>query len=296
MNFNSNRIERLISLSKLQSYDPYERFKWPDELPADRLFCNEDLLTTYDTEIHDKLTYRQKCELSKWEAVNFFSLNVYGIKAVLEFVSRCIYEERYKDISEYLHIFIAEENAHMWFFAAFCNKYAGIIYPTPALATAETAPPLELDLYMFASTLIFEEFVDFYNHKVGANREVAEIVREINRQHHIDESRHVAFGREIVSHLFEQIMTQDPCDETRQRISGNIKKMFLHFVSLMYNPRAYTDANVASGAGFSSPIAMRNWLRTCEERKRMHSVWFHRTAEYFQRIGVIGDTSFLTSQ
>ena len=80
--------------------------------------------------------------LSKWEAVNFFSLNVHGIKGVLGFVSRCIYEPRYADVSEYLHVFMGEENFHMWYFAKACLDYAGKIYPAIQLQGPEqrTAP------------------------------------------------------------------------------------------------------------------------------------------------------------
>src|ERR1700689_394483 len=113
MKINPDRIARLVTLSKANSYNPYERFAWPDEVPLDRLWCDEDLLTTYGTELHNRLSPEQRIALSKWEAINFFSLNVHGIKGVLEFICQSIYAARYDGISEYLHIFIAEENAHM---------------------------------------------------------------------------------------------------------------------------------------------------------------------------------------
>src|SRR5579859_7056818 len=106
-----DRLQRLVTLSKEHSYSVYDRFSWPDTLPADRLWCDEDLLTTFGTPLHDTLSPAQKIALSKWEAINFYSLNVHGIKVALEFVCQCIHEQRYDDISEYLHIFIAEENA-----------------------------------------------------------------------------------------------------------------------------------------------------------------------------------------
>jgi hypothetical protein len=288
-----DRLQRLVTLSKQHAYNAYERFSWPDILPQDQLWCDEDLLTTYGTPLHDSLSPAQKAALSKWEAVNFYSLNVHGIKTALEFVCRCIHEERYDDISEFLHIFIAEENAHMWFFAAFCRRYAGKIYPATAFAVRAGEVGREHDLYMFASTLVFEEFVDFYNHKVGINPAVPEIVRQINHQHHVDESRHVSFGREVVKTLYADIVGADPSAETRDRISATCKSMIRYFISLMYNPQAYSDAGIVEASGFASASALRNWLRNNADRKPHHGIWFRRTADFFRRAGLIDDVSFV---
>jgi len=293
MQIDTQRIDRLIALSKEHSYNYRERFDWPKDVHLDCLWCNEDLLTTYGTDIHDRLSITEKIALSKWEAVNFFSLNVHGIKGVLEFVCQCIYEQRYNDISDYLHIFIAEENAHMWFFASFCKRYARKIYPSTAFATGATEDLLERDLYMFASTLIFEEFVDFYNHKVGTNTGVADIVREINHQHHLDESRHVSFGREVVKELYTEIVNDDISDAKRERISLTIKSMIRYFISLMYNPQTYVDAGIVEAAGFTSGSALRNSLRNNPSRGTYHGVWFRRTADFFKRTGLIDDVTFV---
>ena len=294
MMISPDRLERLVTLSKERSYNPYERFSWPDEIPLDRLWCDEELLTTYGTELHDRLSSVQKIALSKWEATNFFSLNVHGIKGVLEFVSRSIYESRYLGISDYLHIFMAEENAHMWFFAAFCRRYAGKIYSAPAFPAGAVENPVERDLYMFASTLVFEEFVDFYNHKVGGNPAVPEIVRDINHQHHLDESRHVSFGREVVRGLHAEIMSGNPPPATQERIAATCKSIIRYFISLMYNPQVYADAGIVAAGGFASASALRNWLRQCPGRKQHHAIWFRRTADFFRRAGIIDDASFVS--
>jgi hypothetical protein len=292
-NIDKPLIDRLIHLSKVNSYNYYDRFNWPDTLEPTQLWCDEDLLTTYGTEMHNLLTDQQRFELSKWEAVNFFSLNVHGIKGALAFVSQSIYETRYEDISEYLHIFLAEENAHMWFFANFCLRYAGKIYRHFELKTDPVQNKLERDLYMFASTLIFEEFVDFYNHKVGKNEQVPQIVKEINMQHHIDESRHVAFGRDVVKKLFDEIVEEDETGAVRTRVSETIKKIFMYFVGLMYNPQAYSDAGIVAYAGFPNAAALRNHLRNSPARKEFHYLWFKRATEFFIKCGAIDDNAFL---
>jgi hypothetical protein len=129
-------LERLLCLSLRNHYDVYSRFEWPAAIERDRLWCDEDLLTTYGTAVHNKLNEASLVSLSHWECINFFSLNVHGIKDALAFVMKAFYEPRYLDISEYLHVFVAEENAHMWFFAKFCLEYAGKIYPVTKISAS----------------------------------------------------------------------------------------------------------------------------------------------------------------
>src|SRR5579871_4775032 len=211
-------IKRLTELSRRGYYDPYQRFYWPEQIDKECLWCDEDLLTTYGTELHSSLSQQTLAALSQSEAINFYSLNVHGIKGALEFIMRCIYDARYRDISEYLHLFITEENTHMWFFAKFCIDYYGKIYPAATMPESRVSNPIEKDLYMFASTLIFEEYVDFYNHKVGRNIQVPAIVREINHQHHVDESRHVSFGREVVKSIYGELAAADDSGDVTTRV------------------------------------------------------------------------------
>ena len=282
MDIDYARIGRLMTLSKGRTHDPYERFTWPERIPEDQPWCSEDLLTTYGTPYQDQLDPGQRVRLSKWEAVNFFSLNVHGIKGVLGFVSRCIYEPRYADVSEYLHVFMGEENFHMWYFAKACLDYAGKIYPAIQLQGPEQTDSPELeDLYMFASTLIFEEFVDYYNHKVGTTEGITDILKQVNYEHHVDESRHVSFGREMVPRLYRLALERsaDP-EATRADVDRMVTSMFRYFISLMYNPAVYDDADVHGPLGFRNGHAMRNALRAHPARKAVHEQWFKRSAAF----------------
>ncbi|MCY0388969.1 diiron oxygenase [Robbsia sp. Bb-Pol-6] len=291
MEIDQGRISRLMHLSKGQSHDPYERFAWPPRIADDQPWCSDDLLTTYGTEYQDQLSPQQARSLSKWEAVNFFSLNVHGIKGVLAFASSCIYEKKYQDISEYLHIFIGEENFHMWYFAKACLDYAGKIYPSTHLPGSGNTDDENLrDLYMFVSTLIFEEFVDYYNHKVGTSDGIIDILKQVNYQHHLDESRHVSFGREVVPRLYADAiaLSSDP-EETKADVSRTVVKMFRYFISLMYNPLVYEDSAVVRPLGFASGNALRNALRSHPARKKMHALWFKRSANFFVKSGLVAE-------
>lgn len=128
--------------------------------------------------------------------MNFFSLNVHGIRELLSEVVLRIHTKTYADASEFLHHFIGEENEHMWFFGTFCLKYGGKVYPPVpqvGMNRIEGVGDAASELVIFARILIFEELVDHFNALMATDQALPDIAREINRVHHQDESRHVAF-------------------------------------------------------------------------------------------------------
>jgi P-aminobenzoate N-oxygenase AurF len=290
-------FERLTDLSRKNQYDVRARFTWPAAIEGSGLWCNESLLTSFGTEVHEPLGAEGRAALSKWEAINFFSLNVHGIKDAMAFLCQKIYDPEYRKHSEYMHFFIQEENDHLWFFSKFCLDYAGKIYPSRWPAAENEFSKIERELLMFCSILIFEEFVDFYNKKVGADPSVDPILRAINHQHHLDESRHVAFGRHVVAELLERVLAAAASDrQAKGEVLGRkVRAMFEYFIGIMYNPSAYADAGVARAAGFPTAIQLRNHLRHAAGRKAQHELWFGRTARFFGRLGLIEDPAFLTA-
>lgn len=142
--------------------------------------------------------------------------------------------------------------------------------------------------------MIFEEYVDFYNYKVSKNTSVPAIVREINHQHHLDESRHISFGREIVKSLYAEVLAADPGEATALRVRRMTGKIFVYFIGQMYNPRVYDDAGVVAQAGVPSPAALRNQLRNDPARQAFHHQWFKRTAEFFVKQGILADMGCLS--
>ena len=92
-----------------------------------------ELMSVYGTPYMDELSESQFVQLSKWECVNFFSINVHGIRGLLQAVIQCVHMPGFEASSEYFHHFIGEENEHMWFFAQFCLRYGEKIYQNKGL-------------------------------------------------------------------------------------------------------------------------------------------------------------------
>ena len=118
-------LGRLEAMAESDYYNPYAIFDWPESIPQDQPWMSENLVTAAGTEYWDSFTREQQLALTRCEAVNFFSLNVHGIRELLGEVVMRIHSKPYAGASEFLHHFIGEENEHMWFFAQFCLRYGG---------------------------------------------------------------------------------------------------------------------------------------------------------------------------
>ena len=159
---------KLSVISRKNSYDPYELFEWPDSLPGTDYWMAPELMTCYGTPVWDEFTEQQRLTLSQWEAVNFFSLNVHLIRELIGEVADRIYETRFPGLSDFFHDFISEENKHMWFFATFCLRYGGKVYPSGKMFSAASADEDVLrDLMVFGRILIAEELCDAFNMKMA---------------------------------------------------------------------------------------------------------------------------------
>ncbi|WP_017596045.1 diiron oxygenase [Nocardiopsis potens] len=275
-------LDRLNEKSIEDYYNPYRVFEWPDELPAEMWWMTPELTTTYGTPIADELPAERLHALSRHESVNFYSLNVHGIRELLIEVTKRIHTADFRTPSEFFHHFIGEENEHMWFFAEFCLRYGGKIYTQPR-GGAETIPPNNAEsLLVFCRILIFEELVDHFNSKMALDRNLHETIRQVNRIHHQDESRHIAFGRELVSVLFEDFRKTATEEEITQ-VSDYLKRYMSFSFESLYSPQVYRDA------GIENPLEFRRRLLNDPRRKEFEQQVFRKTFSFLTKTGLLGD-------
>jgi len=271
---------RLSKTSREHRYDVYELFDWPATLPADAYWMSPELTTCYGTELWAELDERTQVTLSQYEAVNFFSLNIHLIRDLIGDVADRIYESRYPGLSEFFHDFIHEENEHMWFFAKFCELYGGKVYPVKKLTPAATGSTAIQDLIIFGRILIAEELCDVFNARMADDARLPPIARQINAVHHDDESRHIAFGRQMMRALHEEATAC--CAAEELRAAG---EYLAHYVSVcllsFYNPAVYRDA------GLSDPMSVRPRLLADPGRRAAHRQTMERTVAFLDRTGLL---------
>lgn len=278
----AEKVRNLSEKSVKDFYNPFTHFRWPAAVPADKPWMPVELLSVYGTPIYAELTDAQRIALTKWESINFYSLIVHGIRDVLDGVVDRIHTPEFAPVSNYLHHFIDEENGHMWFFAKFCLDYGGKIYPERAFSQREQPPRAIGNFLVFAQTAIFEEIVDYYNVKIGQDQSLDPIIQDINTMHHKDESRHVAFGREIVRELYRTVLAEHGKDGADQ-VDTLIRRYLSHCLDLFYQASVYRDA------GLADPFRLRNQLRHAPERVPYHRKALARTVRFLTAEGILKD-------
>lgn len=238
-----------LSASSRRSYqNPYEAISWPETVDRAQWFTSPELISIFGTPLWDGLDETQRRELSFWEAVNFYSLNIHGEKALIEGLASRLYGPGLEEVCEYLHHFLDEENKHSVWFGTFCRRYAGRIYPDRKVGFPQEYAEGEEDLLFFAKVAIFEEIVDRYNVAMGRDERLVPVARQINANHHAEETRHLVFGRRIVEHLWQRHSPGWPA-ATVAGVRGYLANYLEATWREYYNPDVYRDA------GFTDPYA-----------------------------------------
>lgn len=132
----------------------------------------------------------------------------------------------------------------MQYFGAFCTRYAGKVYPDKKMAFAREFEPGEEDFLFFLKVMIFEEIADAHNQRMALDARLEGVVREINRLHHVDESRHLVFGRELVGELFDR-GRRTWSQQVTDALPGYVEAYLASTWKEYFNPEAYRDAGLA---------------------------------------------------
>ncbi|MGW0737706.1 diiron oxygenase [Streptomyces sp. NPDC002851] len=274
-------LKRLNHKSVEDYYNPYRMFDWPDSLPENQWWMTPELTTTYGTDVAAELDEEQLYRLSRWESANFYSLNVDGIRELIVEVTRRIHTRGFEIPSEFFHHFIGEENEHMWFFAEFCLRY-GKIYRQVEPAGQDSAWPEAESFLVFLRILLFEELVDHFNSTMAADERLHETIRAVNRIHHQDESRHIAFGRELVSLLFEDLKSKASKEQLLD-IQRYVKRYLNYSFETLFNPQVYRDA------GIPEPHAVRRRLLASPRREEFQQQVFRKPLNFLTKSGILED-------
>ncbi len=270
-------FEKLSRRSQRIRYDVYSYFQWPASFPLDSFWLCPELLTVHGTPHFDALAPSTLARLSQCEAVNLFSVFTRGESDLLQTVlANCIRDD-FRDCFEYLTHFVDEENKHMWFFAEFCRRYHGGMYPIRVLKTTSTLPDDMERFLAFARILIFEEMGDYINVRVARDERVPALIREIHHRHHDDEVGHIAAGWSIAEHLLERMTrTREPTD--LRQLQGYMESYMSWSLQNLYNPLAYAEV------GLPDPYGLRTQLLEHPGRTVAHQAILKRARSRTHRL------------
>jgi P-aminobenzoate N-oxygenase AurF len=275
-------VESLAEKSRKAFYDPYTSLTFPDSVGiGEEWFTAPEFISMHGTESYDALNEQQQKTLSFYEAVNFFSLNIHGERMLLEGLAHRLYDAELRDVAKYLHHFLDEENKHMIYFATFCLRYAGKIYPDRKVIFPREYAPGEEHFLFFGRVMIFEEVVDYFNRHMGRDERLATVAREINRLHHADESRHLVFGRRIVKELFDHFRpawSEATLEGVRTYLGDYFRVVWREY----YNRDVYRDAGLEDSDGLA-----RRLFEKDESRRAFRQRVAKSSVDYLLKIGVL---------
>ena len=280
----SELTTRLCRISEAHFIDPFSRLEWPESLERDQWFMSPELLSLHGTRHFDALDEGQRQNLSFFELINFFSINIHGERMLIEGLAKRLYRKNTETVSPYLHHFLDEENKHMFYFGRFCNRYAGKIYDEKKLSLEREYADGEEEFLFFARVMLFEEMVDVYNRRMAKDQQLVAIAREINWLHHFEEARHLVFGRRIVEELYES-HAGSWRGEIRERVGDEL----LHFLDAtwkeFFNPEVYKDAGLPDAYGLRRDLLADDAV---EERRKALS---ERCARTLYKVGLLTQES-----
>ena len=241
---------RLSQASVKKAWDVYSIFDWPEDLdPSEHWYMSPEMISIYGTEVYGDLNETEQKRLSFYELVNLFSFVLLGERLVNEGMTHRMYRKATVGaITQYLHHFVDEENKHMVMFAKFCNDYAKGVYPEKKMVLPREYAEGEEDIAFYCCVLIVEEIGDVYNLKMMSDDRIHPLVAHINKVHHIDEARHLSFGRQYVSELFADYSSRWSKEELvtfQTWLSDYLASAWRDF----YNPSVYRDAGLENAYG-----------------------------------------------
>jgi hypothetical protein len=274
-------ISKLVSLSNSDKHNVFNDIIWPDKLEDNQYWICQNLISLYNTPLYAQVTEVDLFRISKEECINFFSLNVHGIRDLLLDVIEYIHKPKFEVVSEFLHHFIDEENEHMYFFAKFCQKYGRKIYDDrfvkyPISKTSENIRMFNV----FMRIWVFEEIVDYYNYQMANDTSLHPFIQEINSLHHKDESRHIAFGGELLHTIFKDLLRTESAD-TIDSVRSYTREYIKNRMTMFYNPYAYQEAGMKDG------YSIRKLLLDNEGRKQKHEIILKRLLNKLYNYGIL---------
>jgi hypothetical protein len=283
----SHIASRLSRASCKKFYDVYNAFDWPSTLQDGTWCMPPELISIHGTPTWDALDDAQRKRLSLFEIGNLFSLVLQGERLLVQGLAHRLYGPSNNfEITEYLHHFLDEENKHMVMFGEFCRRYIGKVYPEKKIALPRQFAKGEEEVVFFCLAMVVEELGDYYNVMIEKDERVDPLVREINKVHHIDEARHLAFGRVYLAELFERHSPQWPPETLasfQQWLLGYLKSSWADY----YNPSVYRDAGIADSYEVRQAALLNP---ACVAHRERASA---KVVDYFVKTGLLAEAPAL---
>ena len=277
--------DRLLRTSRRHSFDPETDVDWDLPCDPDLWYVPPATVTLYDTPLWDRLTHRQRVELSKRESARLVSIGIWSEMSLMRIMVSHAYRHPYdSDHVAYALTEVADECRHSIMFGKGLRK-VGLRPTRPSLLEyqfGKFAGAFYDPVPMFASTLLVEEYTDALQRAALADEQVQPWVRQINRIHVIEEARHVKFAREELKRMAVRVRP------ARLHVIGAAMGVFARrLTDWMVQPESY------AAVGLEPRLAARV-ARSSPHRRATNRFLYRRLAGFYQELGMLDGVGAVT--
>jgi len=268
-------ISKLSEKAIKNKLSPLDDLPWGGETPpTDKYWLPTEMISIRDTDEYKNLTEENKIKLSQLEFSLICSISASGEKEVVANMAKRMLKSKYKEFRKYFYHFIEEENNHIYMFSEFCEKYGKffpILYPY-VNQNMWKSKQIE-DLLVFVHVLIFEELGQGLNECIyDTEDDIPILVKEINKYHILDESRHISFGKKLISEFAKSI--KDTSSESEWR------KLQYHILEYLETRHLdYFNSKIYKSVGIENALELKR-----REEKKQNIKFFYKGKKAERRI------------
>ncbi|MGV0737788.1 diiron oxygenase [Mycobacterium syngnathidarum] len=193
--------ERLIGGSLRRSYNSLLDVDWDAPQDPDLFYMPPETISLYGTPLWDKMSHRERVELSRQEVANTLSRAVWFENTLNQGLLRAMLHQ--DPTSRHVHYSLTEigdETRHMIMFSKTVSAIGALPYrlSTIEAMTVQLFPFFYRGLMLWVAALSGEEFIDDIQRKYCRHPELQPIIAQVMRIHVTEEARHIRYAREGV--------------------------------------------------------------------------------------------------
>ncbi|MBJ8346918.1 diiron oxygenase [Antrihabitans sp. YC2-6] len=193
--------DRLIGGSIRRSYNSAIDVDWDAPQDPDVFYLPPEGISLYGTPLWEKMSHRERVELSRQEAANMLSRAVWFENTLNQGLLRAmLHQDPTSRNVHYALTEIGDETRHMIMFGRTVSAIGAEPYRLSTLEalTVQLFPLTYRGLFLWVAALCGEELVDDLQRKFARHPDLQPIMQQVMRIHVTEEARHIRYAREGV--------------------------------------------------------------------------------------------------
>lgn len=252
--------KRLLRSSAKASYDPLVEIDWDAPIDEDKYAMQPEHMSLYGTEMWDRLTEKQRKELSRHEIASVASIGIWFETILMQMLVRHAYDrDPTSNHVQYAYTEIADECRHSVMFAKMVGKLGAPYYRLDPVTQhlGRLFKTISNGPLTFSGALFVEEILDQLQRAIMSDESMEPLSRAVSRIHVVEEARHMRYAREEFIRDWQQ----------RNALSKAYSRFVLGLVvyysaTRLVNPKAYAQVGLDPRAARKAARRNPNFIDT----------------------------------